>query len=163
MIHSNLDQWLMKIKQAMQYNIPTRTHKVLPNPIITPQILALKTQYNNLVTDPLRTYWNLQQRTEFTRLQSALQEEYKIARKNMWENLLTQIEIDKKDSRIFWEKLKKLMGTSATEKTYILDDNGAKKYEPSEKEPVFRRHWKNVLKSVKKKTEISVKKRKEKL
>lgn len=145
-INTNMNEWFNDIKSAMNNNIPTRSHKILPHPTITPEITALKNRFNALVNDPLRMRWTLAQREEYTQLQAELQEAYKVARNTMWEGLLTQIETDKRDPKKFWSGIKRLMGTSTSEKTHILDENGGKKYEAYEKEQLFRKHWENVFK-----------------
>lgn len=61
----------------MRNNVPIKTHKTLPHPIITPDIMALKNRINQLVNDPFRMRWNAQQRETFVQIQTELQEAYK--------------------------------------------------------------------------------------
>lgn len=145
-IQTEMAEWFRLIQRGVENNIPTRRHKLLPHPVITPEIRALKQQYNTMANDPYRMRWTTQQRSDYTRMQARLQQAYKTARNGMWDRILTQIEGKKRDPKQFWTDIKKLMGTTTMANTHILDENGNKKYEPKDQEPVFRRHWKNVFK-----------------
>lgn len=67
------------------------------------------------------------------------------ARENKWNELVNQIELDKKDSLKFWRQIKKLMGNETTSSPYILDKDGNKQYDAEKQTDVFTRHWKNVF------------------
>lgn len=131
-INQEMERWISIITTAMEKYIPKKAYKTIPHPVITQEIRELKDTYNRLVNDPHQGYWGPQQRSNFINIQQQLQQAYRTARQTTSENLLRQVEIDKQDPKIFWASIKKIMCNEFKENTYILDENGIKRFEPQD-------------------------------
>lgn len=143
-IDEEMSKWFRTIQDAMKKHIPTRRHRTIPHPHNTPEITALKAEFRQLLV-ATQNNWTYEKRRQFTEIQNRLQEACNEAREVKWNELLFQIETDKKDPQKFWGQVKKLMGNESTSSPYILDNDGHKIYDADKQAEIFTRHWKNVF------------------
>ena len=144
-IDESVDQWQKYIKEAMNECIPKSKNVTLPHPKETERQRELQYHYNRLKELGERAGWTMVQRNLFKTIQNQLMEEHIQAYHSNWNKLLSEVEADKKDPKIFWRKIRKLMGGKEDSVPYLTDDQGNKYYEAAEKERMFREIWEKVF------------------
>lgn len=145
-VSNQLDSWITKITTAMTKHIPKKTHRTLPHPKLTEEIRLIQQQYLTLISHIQNGAWTQHQRYTLCQLQTQLQTLCKEESNRKWNELVTSVEVDYKDSAKFWRGIKQLQGGNIRKIPYIVDSHGNKLYTEEEQEAEFRRYWAGIYK-----------------
>ena len=144
-IDEKAEQWQNLILETMEECIPKRKHTILPHPRESGKQKEIQYYYNRLKSIGEREGWTMVQRNLFKALQNQLTEECIKQYHDNWNKLLTDVEMDKKDPKQFWGKIRKMMGGKEDTIPYLVDNTGNKYFKSEEKEELYREIWEQVF------------------
>ena len=144
-IDEKVGQWQNIIQETMEECIPKRKHRILPHPRESGKQKEIQYHYNRLKTIGEREGWSMVQRNLFKTLQNQLTNECVKQYYENWNKLLAEVELNKNDPKIFWRKVRKLMGGKEDVMPYLEDDTGNKYFKSEEKEQLYREIWEQIF------------------
>lgn len=145
MIDDQLNRWFEAIKSAMNENIPISNYRTLPHIQLTQEIKLLQRAYDNIRTKANDTGWTENLRNTMKALQHNMANIMKRQNDEHWEDLLKKTEKTYKQPQIFWNHIRRLMGTDTNTISYLLDTQGNKLTTDEAKANEFRRHLINTF------------------
>lgn len=145
MIDKQLERWFKAIQKAMTDNIPVTRHRSLPHVKLTREIKLIQEVYENIRKKANNTGWTEQLRNTMKVLQHNLAGQMKRQGDELWEELLQKTENSYKQPQIFWNEIRRLMGTDTNNMAYLLDPQGNKLTTDEAKANEFRRHLQNIF------------------
>lgn len=89
--------------------------------------------------------WTPDNYTEYLRIRQELKEKCKEAYNKNWEDSIDNIIEASKDSKTFWNKIKKLKGKDIIHTNYMKDEEGNKYYSDKEKCKLMENSWKDIF------------------
>ena len=142
-IDKELLDWYNIIKVRLDESTPSRSLQYAPHPRESDLLKALQMAYqqikNTVVLTPA-----IRQRTIF--LQAEIKTENIRLYNEMWDGLINKIEIDRRDPKKFWDRIRRLFGgRSSGVPLYIWDELGNKITEGDGKLGRFKEVWERVF------------------
>ena len=116
-IDKELLDWYNIIKERLDENTPSRSLEYAPHPRESDLLKALQMAYQQIKNVVVLTP-AIRQRTIF--LQAEIKIENIRLYTEMWDGLINKIEIDRRDPKKFWERIRRLFGVPP----YIWDEAG---------------------------------------
>lgn len=144
-IDQETDRWFQDILNAKQAYIPKRSHRTIPFPSSSPELLLLQTMYAGIRSLSDLRGWNQEIRTEHSLIKERLIETCRVHYQTKWAELTTRLSATTRDPMEFWRKLKTLMGSTTTHSPYLSDSQGNKHFKDTEKEVIHYNYWNNIF------------------
>lgn len=144
-IDEQLERWFATVQEAMRRNIPVIKHRTLPAIKLTKEIKLLQETYKNLQRKVHLEGWTERLRSTMNILQHNMATVMKNQREKFWEELLKKTESTYKQPQIFWNEIRRLLGSNSENTPYLLNPNGGKLQTDEEKANEFRRHLINIF------------------
>lgn len=144
-IEELLDKWYRSIARATTQSIPTKTFKILPHPLTSERIKHLQYNLLRIKTSLNIQRWTQQLHNDYKEMQRELQEAYTTAYNENWKKLINNIEANYKDPPKFWKDIKRLMGTTETHNSIMINQAGQEVSTDREKEAIHREHLINIF------------------
>lgn len=144
-IDQQLDRWFEAVQTAMRENIPTVNYRTLPHIKLTKEVKLLQMAYQNIRRQAINFGWTDRLRQTMKIIQHNMANVMKKQREEHWEELLRRTEKTYKQPQIFWDEIRRLMGTDSNEMPYLLDNQGNKLTSDQAKADEFRRHLENIF------------------
>ena len=146
-IDHHIEVWTKKIKDVSEETIPKLQYRIAPGVKPTAEIIEIQRQYNELRSHINSNGTNNQLYSRLCYLRRKLRDEYIKLQDKTWNDLMQKIEIDACDPKKFWSSIKRFSGNSKQKIPYIQDEEGNRLTAPETKEPLFREHWKKILRN----------------
>ena len=142
-IDGGLVSWYNIVKTRLEENTPQKNLIFAPHPRESDLLKALQMAYNQIRTAALVTP-DVRRRLLF------LQQEIKIENlrlhDEMWDRLINSTDINRRDPKKFWEKIRRLMGGKNNGiPSYIWDEDGNKITEEDKKLERFKEVWEKIF------------------
>lgn len=139
------NEWMEIVKQAMNKAIPKTTYKFIYQLKTTPEIKHLENQFKMLKQNATINGWTHDHYREFIRIRYELKERCKENYNKNWENKITDLMNNSRNSKEFWSKFKILKGKNIIHTNYMKDSEGKKYYTDKEKCGLLENTWKDIF------------------
>ena len=144
-LERSLNNWINYITEAISNNIPKTKHKLEQKEISNPQIKYLQWISTRIIDSSKTTGWTYNKYIAFKTVKHKIVEASRKQSFENWENKMNYLHTIYKDPKKFWQNIKRLRGTTASNTPYLIFQNN-KIYEDKVKEPIFRDIWSNIFK-----------------
>ncbi len=145
-LEESTKDWIKSVKSAMDIAIPKSSYQHIYQLKSTPEIKDLETQFKNLKQFATHFGWTPVTYRKYFRIRTERREKCKEAYNKNWEDKISNISINCKNSKHFWNKIKILKGKKSTYTNYMKDTEGKKYYSNKEKCNLMETTWKDVFK-----------------
>lgn len=143
-IDDAVENWHHAIKCATQV-IPLTWYKTLPSPRHSDTTKLLLVLFSNLTTHSEEHGWDFEHYRYYRNLQGILQEALIRENNDHWIKFIKEVSNTYKNPRIFWEKIKIILGNNTQDPHYLKDTNNIKVYTNEGKEQLHREHWEQIF------------------
>ena len=140
-IDEHLEQWYTDIQTATDAHIPTTTYRTLPHYKDNHQLRTLKIQYAHIQQYAQIHGWDRGLRTQYRHVQRQLQQANNELHAHTWSTLTSKLCTNINNPKDFFLAYRKLMGSTTTPHTYILNSNNEKLYTLEDMEAEHRHFW----------------------
>lgn len=143
-IDQSLENWTSAVQEAADMAIPTITKRAIPGIKPDFQTDLLQIQYDATLRqiDIHGPHYLFERR--LIELRRELQLTYRHKQQDIWNNLVTNIDLDNEPST-FWKSVKRMQGNDQQTTPYLKDQQQNKYHTNAEKEPLFRNHWQTIF------------------
>ena len=147
-IDKELDDWFNIIQQCLNNATPNRTLNYILHPKESDLLKVLYMTYNRIRSNLMAP----EKRIQILFLQNELKRENSRLFNEKWDEMKCKFQARTKDSKKFWDGIRRMMGgKSTTLPTTVYDEKGDKIIENGAKLNKFIEVWKNIFKILMKK------------